>query len=395
VTLNIDKEILAQTSILYVEDDNEIREQMSSLLSKFINTIHQAPNGKEGLELYNEIKPDIVLTDIHMPKMDGLELSRHIKEIDPDTQIIVTTAFSDPSYLLKAIEIGVDSYILKPIDPKKVLEAISKYGKIVQDRKELKEYKDNLEKKVAEEIEKNKNKDDMLEKQSMQASMGEMINSIAHQWRQPLNAINVETTNIIVGLELGEDKTIIKQYSDNIVRLTKKMSKIITDFMEFNNPNRVDIEFSVKEILDTAKDILAPQMNKNSVKLEIIASEDIVIKTSEVAFKEVIVNLLNNAKDALVEHKEESDRNIKVYMNILDNDTLEVVVHDNAGGIPEDISEDIFKPYFTTKPKGIGTGIGLSIVKNLVEKELHGTIECQNSNSGAMFRIVLPTKRGE
>jgi signal transduction histidine kinase len=394
VTLNIDKDILSQTTILYVEDDNEIREQMSNLLSKFITTIYQASNGQEALEIYHEVQPDIILTDIQMPKMDGIELSSRLKEIDSNIQIIVTSAFSDSEYLLKAIEIGIDAYILKPIDPKKVLETISKYGKIIQDRKELKEYRENLENKIQEEVEKNKSKDDILKKQSLQASMGEMINSIAHQWRQPLNAINVETTNIVVGIELGEDKDVIKGYSDNIIRLTKKMSKIITDFMEFNNPNRINDEFSIKELLDTTKAILSAQMSKNSINLNIDIQDDVILKTSEVALKEVLVNLLNNAKDALIENQSEDNRSIDIALEMIDNNSVSITIKDNAGGIPASIVDDIFKPYFTTKPKGIGTGIGLSIVKKLVEKELEGSIECENSTIGAIFKIVLPIKKG-
>jgi signal transduction histidine kinase len=394
VTLNIDKDILSQTTILYVEDDNEIREQMSNLLSKFITTIYQASNGQEALEIYHEVQPDIILTDIQMPKMDGIELSSRLKEIDSNIQIIVTSAFSDSEYLLKAIEIGIDAYILKPIDPKKVLETISKYGKIIQDRKELKEYRENLENKIQEEVEKNKSKDDILKKQSLQASMGEMINSIAHQWRQPLNAINVETTNIVVGIELGEDKDVIKGYSDNIIRLTKKMSKIITDFMEFNNPNRINDEFSIKELLDTTKAILSAQMSKNSINLNIDIHDDVILKTSEVALKEVLVNLLNNAKDALIENQSEDNRSIDIALEMIDNNSVSITIKDNAGGIPASIVDDIFKPYFTTKPKGIGTGIGLSIVKKLVEKELEGSIECENSTIGAIFKIVLPIKKG-
>jgi signal transduction histidine kinase len=393
LTLNIDKEILSKTTVLYAEDDSEIREQMIVLLSKFINTIYEAKDGQEALELYYEKKPDIILTDIQMPRMSGIELSEKIREDNNDIQIIVTTAFSESPYLLKAIEIGIDSYITKPIDPKKVLEAISKYGKIVQDRKELQEYKINLEAKIKEEIEKNIEKDDLLKKQSLQASMGEMINSIAHQWRQPLNAINVETTNIVVGIELGEDKKTLKEYADNIIRLTKKMSKIITDFMEFNNPNRVNDNFSLREIIESTKIILTPQMHKNSVNLDLYIDQDIDIRSSEVALKEVLINLLNNSRDALVENNDVEDRHIKLMTNLdKENKKITITIEDNAGGIPDTIKDKIFTPYFTTKPKGIGTGIGLSIVKSLVEKELHGHIDCTNSNKGAIFTIIIPIK---
>jgi signal transduction histidine kinase len=392
-TLNIDKDILSKISLLYAEDDDEIREQMSLLLSKFIPNIECAIDGKEALQKYQNSKDgfDIILTDIQMPRLDGLEFSKGVKEINSEIPIVVTTAFNDSSYLLKSIDIGVDAYIIKPLDPKKVLEAINKLGKIVLDRKELQKYREDLEARVKEEVEKSKKKDEILQKQSLQASMGEMINSIAHQWRQPLNAINVESTNIIVGLDLEEDKDVIKSYSNNIIRLTKKMSKIITEFMDFNNPNKGIIEFSLKELVYTTKDVLKPQLSKSSINLDIDIKEDITLTSSISALKEALVNIINNSKDALVENNSQRDRNIKIYTQN-SKDSVSIFIEDNAGGIPKEYFEQIFDPYFTTKPKGIGTGIGLSIVKKLVEKQLYGEIEYKNINNGVLFKITLPTK---
>ena len=113
--------------ILYVEDDKIIREGMSRFLERRFENVFYAINGQKGLEKFIEIKPDIVITDIQMPVMTGLEMSMEIKVLSPNTPIIATTAFSESQYLLKAIEIGIDRYILKPIDKKKLFTVLDDF----------------------------------------------------------------------------------------------------------------------------------------------------------------------------------------------------------------------------------------------------------------------------
>lgn len=126
-------------SVLYVEDDPFIRKMMVSILSKHVREIHTAENGQEGLRLFKAIKPDVVLTDIRMPIMDGLEMSALIKTIERKTPIIVTTAYGDTENLLRAIEIGIDYYVLKPIDKNKLLSSLRRYAEEIALSKRLKD----------------------------------------------------------------------------------------------------------------------------------------------------------------------------------------------------------------------------------------------------------------
>ncbi|MCX8027377.1 MAG: response regulator [Thermodesulfovibrionales bacterium] len=115
-------------SILYVEDDAFIRKMLVSMLSNVVREIHTAENGLEGLKMFKNINPDIVLTDIRMPVMDGLEMASQIKSINKDSRIIVTTAYGDTENLLKAIDIGIDNYVLKPIDKNKLIKMLNRYA---------------------------------------------------------------------------------------------------------------------------------------------------------------------------------------------------------------------------------------------------------------------------
>lgn len=131
------KEILKRYSILYVEDDKMVNEGLSFFLKKIVGTVYTAFNGKDGLIAYKKYKPDVVVTDIKMPIMSGLEMARNIKEMDNDVPIIVTTAFSEQEYLLNSVDIGIDEYVLKPIKPSILLDSIIKSLNTLKRKKEL------------------------------------------------------------------------------------------------------------------------------------------------------------------------------------------------------------------------------------------------------------------
>ena len=122
----INKEVFKNLRILYVEDDLSTQEEISYFLKKYVGTLYVASNGEEGLKLFKKHNPDMVITDIQMPKMNGLIMSKNILEINPHVPIAVTTAFNDSEYILAAIKLGIDKYILKPLDMLEILVIIQK-----------------------------------------------------------------------------------------------------------------------------------------------------------------------------------------------------------------------------------------------------------------------------
>lgn len=130
----INKDLLSNITILYVEDEEMIRDEVNYFFSKYVKNFHTATNGQEGLELYNKIKPDLIITDIQMPKMNGLDM---IKEINnKKIPIIITTAFSDIDYFLKAIELNVNKFIIKPINLMELVKSIQEciYNDVIRDK---------------------------------------------------------------------------------------------------------------------------------------------------------------------------------------------------------------------------------------------------------------------
>ena len=129
---------LSKLRVLYVEDDDLIREELAETLEFDVKELIVASNGEEGLAKFKKYKPDLVITDIKMPKMNGLDMAKEIKKISPNTPIIVTTAFSDSNYLIKAIEIGINRYVLKPVDLDKLYKALEDLATILLYEKEKK-----------------------------------------------------------------------------------------------------------------------------------------------------------------------------------------------------------------------------------------------------------------
>jgi two-component system cell cycle response regulator len=131
-----DADLLKGLTVLYVEDDAHIRAQLQQYLARRVKTVLTADNGRLGLEIYRQTHPDLIITDLLMPDMDGLTMIRHLRETDTTTPVIVTTAYSDEEYLMRAIEVGVDRYILKPIDPKRLIDGIVKVSRALWQEKE-------------------------------------------------------------------------------------------------------------------------------------------------------------------------------------------------------------------------------------------------------------------
>ncbi|TLP39147.1 response regulator transcription factor [Arcobacter arenosus] len=127
-----------QFTVLYIEDDEGVRTVNSRFLSRMFNELYEAKDGEEGYELYKKCHPDIILTDINMPKLDGISLAKKIRKEDKNTKIIISTAYSDKEYLLEAIELNLEKYIIKPLNSRNLLPALTKAVEGLEDEKNVK-----------------------------------------------------------------------------------------------------------------------------------------------------------------------------------------------------------------------------------------------------------------
>lgn len=263
---------------------------------------------------------------------------------------------------------------------------------------ELRNFNDTLEDKIATEVEKNREKDQKLLTQSRYAGMGEMIGNIAHQWRQPLSAISSTASgmNLQMELALATQKDINDAFL-KIIEYTNFLTQTIDDFRGYMKEDKEKISFDILDVFFKSKSIVEAVYKNNDIFLTISKgkfSSNSFGFSSELA--QVFLNILNNAKDALIENKKDDRRVFVEIVDEKDYNTIKII--DNAGGIPLDIINKVFDPYFTTKHKSQGTGIGLYMSKDIVEKNMSGELSVKNVNltieglnyKGASFTISIP-----
>lgn len=231
-------------------------------------------------------------------------------------------------------------------------------------------------------IEKNK----LILEQSKLASMGEMIQNIAHQWRQPLSEINAVAMKIDADFYKKRlDASTLEEDIQRIEDITYHMSNTVESFNSYFKENKQLHDTTLKIVIDKALNIIDSSIKDIEVKLFIEDNSNININISE--FIQVILVILNNAVDALISNDIKNKTIIITVRKSNDKHILEI--EDNAGGIKEKNLTKIFEPYFTTKFKSDGIGIGLYMAKMLVEESLKGTLSVSNTEDGSRFKIIL------
>lgn len=231
-------------------------------------------------------------------------------------------------------------------------------------------------------------KEQQFMQQSRHAAMGEMVGNIAHQWRQPLNTLAL----IIQRLQLFyEEGNFCKEDLDESVgismELIEHMSRTIGDFTSFFRPDKEKITFNVRKEISKTLTLLAAVMDERRIEIEVNQTGDPVSHGYANEYSQALFNILINARDAFLSRKID---NPKVVINLFTEEGKSVVtITDNAGGIPEDIIDKIFDPYFTTKEPDRGTGVGLYMSRVIIEKNMSGVLSARNTGSGAEFRIEV------
>jgi len=238
----------------------------------------------------------------------------------------------------------------------------------------------------------------LMESQSKLASMGEMIGNIAHQWRQPLSAISTVASGIKVKKEFGilESQDEILQDMDVIIEQTQYLSKTIDDFRNFIREGDKKSDIFISSVIDKTFSILNSTIVNNNINVIINKVDDIKIDGYENELIQALINIINNAKDALRELDHDNDKLLFIDTRVIEDNFI-LSIKDSAGGIEEDIMDKIFEPYFTTKHKSVGTGIGLSMVYQILTEHHNAKIKAFNESykyngkvyRGARFDIVF------
>jgi PAS domain S-box-containing protein len=277
-----------------------------------------------------------------------------------------------------------------------------------------------LERLFKKELDENRQKEALIAHQGRQAAMGEMVANIAHQWRQPLNNLSLILSNLEDGFQYGDlQPDDLSRAMEKSKRLIRKMSETIDDFRDFLKPDSTTVVFSPKDEIETVLDLLEENLRFNKVETVISAPVDFELSGSRQGFSQALFNLVTNAIDAMVmAGNPPEQRQIDIELSapgdcgclsqdlnppgasvtvhspdgIKPEACCEIIIQDSGPGIPEDLRDEIFNVYFTTKTGGKGTGLGLYIARSIIENQFGGRLVLEPCDTGAKFVIRIPAR---
>ncbi len=373
-------------SVLFVEDDPLTVSFYKRVLGPLVNDLYIAENGQDGLKLYLEKKPDLIITDVAMPIMNGLDMIDEIRKINPDTRFIIMSAFEQPRKFMQERHVDSDDFLAKPVDRNKLQLIITKVSDIIQ-----------LEKQIKAEREKNQYQQQLLIHKSKLESLGKLAAGIAHEINQPLGGIAMSIENM--HYKLKQDNIDKQYFNEKIVTISnniERINKIIEHIRIFSRAQGTDKAelFSVNEAISNALSLTRTQLKNHGIQVRTdISDSNLMALGNKYKLEQVLINLINNARAALKQKEKETTENFVPSVFIrssIQNEKITIEVEDNGSGIEEKTQQMIFDPFFTTKSEGEGTGLGLSISYGII-KEMHGEIEVF-SEFGKMtcMKITLP-----
>ena len=242
-----------------------------------------------------------------------------------------------------------------------------------------------LEERIEVAVKELRQKDQALIQQNRFAAMGEMINNIAHQWRQPLNVISL----IVQGLP--ECKDLSQKELDfeveRIMGVILHMSQTIDDFRYFFRQDKEKSRFTANQAVAKAIEFISPSLIVKDIHISITEQPEVDIFGYSNEYAQVLLNILSNAKDVLME-RDVAEPHIYISISRAEDRSV-VTITDNGGSISPDVMHRIFDPYFTTKEKALGTGIGLYMSKIIIEQNMGGSLTAVNVEGGVAFRIEV------
>ena len=431
-----------QARVLVVDDDPILLTQIKHQAGKLVAEVQVAQDGAAGLALWGQWRPDVVVTDIFMPRMNGLEMSEAIKAADPDAQIIVITSDNDGEGLRRALAIGVERYITKPVDMHLLADAVSK---CVRDRKQAEDLRltrqvaaltealrEQLDEKLrAEEALKQEKAEQkvlinrleeahnqLLQAEKM-ASIGQLAAGVAHEINNPIGFVNSnmgvlqnyvqKMLNLLSEYEKHESElsaesrtalSVVKQETDleylreDVSDLLKeslgglqRVKRIVQDLKDFSHVS--DSEMAWANLENGLESTLNVVWNELKYKAEVVRDYGNLpeVECIPSQLNQVFMNLLVNAAQAIPEHGTITLRTRREGQNV------RIEIADTGSGIPQEIINRIFDPFFTTKPVGTGTGLGLSITHGIIRKH-NGRIGVSSEpGKGTTFSITIPIKQ--
>ncbi len=366
-------------SILLVDDEEDIREVVGMSLTDIGYTVHSAENGEKAMDLFRSITPPIVMTDIKMPGIDGIELLQQIKRENPETEVVMITGHGDMDLAIKSLKYEATDFITKPINVEALEIVLKRVRERIIMRHQLKSYTESLEALVREKI----------ELQDHLSSLGLMIGSISHAIKGLLTGLDGGMYLLDSGFR-KENKARIEEGWETVKMMVERIRKLILDILYYAKQR--DLKWEQVDAIRFATDVatvIEPKMSAGNIKL--------ICKFNETAGQveidagyvhSALMNILENAIDACTRDSVEKNHQIVLTLR-QDKDHIIFEVHDNGIGMDEKTRSQVFTPFFSSKGRR-GTGLGLYISNKIIEQH-GGQIQVKSrSGKGTCFTVRLP-----
>jgi len=403
-------------TILVIDDSVVIQEQLKDLLYNRYYKVQVASNLSQAEHILGEMPIDLILLDLVLKEENGIDFLRknnniiiNIKKIP----VIVVSGHVDPSTIRDSIKEGAVDVVTKPYILEEIVLKVDfwtdykrKENEIINNAKNMslqkliiEEQNEKLKNQIELEKQVNIQKEELLVQQSKMATMGEMLENIIHQWKQPLSAISTTVSSVQLQKEIDilDDESLNSSLSD-IMLVIEHLANTLDDFRNYLKPNRKKVLFKLDENINRSILLLTSQLKSLSIQI-VKDNSNLEAMGFKNDFIQSFLNILNNSKDALKETKNQK-KLIFVAVNLIEDSHVEIRIKDNAGGIPDKVINKIFDARFTTKSQSGGTGIGLYMTKEMIEKHMLGKLDVENvcykyegvPYKGVEFIISLPTK---
>ncbi len=367
--------------LLLIDDEPGIRRMMSLDLRADGYEVSLAEDGESGIEAFTRERPDIVLTDIKMPGLDGLEVLKHIKELSPETEVIVITGHGDMESAVKSLQLEASDFITKPVNPDALEVALRRARERLTLRRELAAHMCDLEDRVREATAR------LLQAERM-AAVGQTVAGLAHAVKNMLGGLRGGSYMVQEGL--SQDNTeIITQGLTMLNRNVRRVADFVSDLLTLSKPRQPELApVDAAGLVSEAVEVIGPEAEAKDVALEVIDVPAGLLAAAERKLAlDAVLNLLSNAVDAAAEV---TDGRVEVVVRA-EGDEVVWEVRDNGPGLTDEAAQEIFSGVYSTKGAA-GTGLGLMVPAKTAQ-EHGGRVEFDRPERGAIFRLVLPRWR--
>ncbi len=392
-----EKNTILQNSIISHINDKHIK--IDYLVSEILSELSKE-NYEKAITLINSVDFEINTISIYITNLTNYDLNMAINERRDTQKVFNTLSMILNISIIWVFLFSIILSIVIIIHFKRLHFGLE--DAVNEKTKELLALNESLEKRIRTEVDNSRKKDLIMFQQSRLASLGEMIANIAHQWRQPLASLMMIVQGIQTKMELGKlTPQIVEEKVNDAMLLGNNMSNTLEDFQNFFKPNKNKQEFFLKDCIEHSLELSKYILDKEEIVFHLKILHDVKMNGFYNELSHVFLNIISNSKDALIpkDHKKLIEIVVKKSKN-----KIRINIIDNGGGIDEVILPHVFEPYYTTKYKSAGTGIGLYMSQQIIEKHMLGTIECKNIyyriedkdfENCTLFTITIPVNEGE